>query len=99
MKGGGAAVSIAKDERDRLLASVQPKWNAEMDATCGKEMGDKLRALLAKYANSMTTTSTGWVFTPPALMVTCYVLFFATLPTVSWLLILMIFSMRRKMPT
>ncbi len=49
MKGGGAAVAIPADESDALIATVQGKWNEEMDNTCGSETGGKLRALYEKY--------------------------------------------------
>ena len=49
MKGGGAAVAIPADESDALIATVQDKWNEEMDSTCGGETGGKLRALFEKY--------------------------------------------------
>lgn len=49
MKGGGAAVSIPKEKTDALIASVRPQWDEELDKTCGKEMADKIRALIAKY--------------------------------------------------
>ena len=49
MSGGGSAVSLPKEKRDALLASIRPKWDAELDKTCGKETSDKIRALLAKH--------------------------------------------------
>lgn len=49
MKGRGSAVSTTKEETDRLIASVRPQWDEELDKTCGKETSDKIRALIAKY--------------------------------------------------
>lgn len=49
MKGGGAAVSITTDERNALLAEIEPKWAAEVDAACGPELAGQLRALFAKH--------------------------------------------------
>ncbi len=50
MKGGGAAVSISKEERMELIKSVQKKWDVEVDKACGKELGDKVRALFNEHA-------------------------------------------------
>ena len=50
MNGGGSAVSITKDERDQLLASIKPQWDAELDKTCGVPTANKIRALLSKYS-------------------------------------------------
>ena len=50
MKGGGAAVSISKDQRLKLIASVQSTWDKEVDKACGVELADKVRALFAKHA-------------------------------------------------
>ena len=49
MKGGGAAVAIPADQSDALISTVQDQWNEEMDATCGSELGDELRALYEEY--------------------------------------------------
>lgn len=49
MKGGGAAVSISTDQRNALLAEIEPKWAAEVDAACGPELAGKLRELFAKH--------------------------------------------------
>ncbi|KLN61729.1 C4-dicarboxylate ABC transporter substrate-binding protein [Kiloniella spongiae] len=49
MKGGGSARSLTEEERDMLLASIQPFWDKELTNTCGKETADKIRALLAKH--------------------------------------------------
>lgn len=51
MQGGGAAVSIDKDERMALINSVQADWDKEVDAACGKPLADKVRALFAKHAD------------------------------------------------
>lgn len=50
MKGGGAAVSISKDNRMTLIKSVQGKWDKEVDTACGGELAGKIRAVFAKYA-------------------------------------------------
>jgi len=49
MKGGGAAVSISGEERSALLAEIEPKWTAEVDAACGPALAGQIRALLAKH--------------------------------------------------
>ena len=49
MQGGGAAVSITTVQRDALLAEIEPKWAAEIDAACGPELAGQLRALFAKH--------------------------------------------------
>jgi len=51
MKGGGAAVSISKADRESLIKDVQSDWNKEVDAACGKPLADKVRALFAKHAS------------------------------------------------
>ena len=50
MKGGGSAVSITKAERDALIAEVEAKWRSEVDAACGPELANEIRALFAKHA-------------------------------------------------
>lgn len=50
MKGGGAAVSISRDERMRLIDSVQGNWDKEVDAACGAELAGQIRALFASHA-------------------------------------------------
>ena len=51
MKGGGAAVSITKDQRLSLIKFVQAKWDKnDVDPACGAELAGKIRALFAKYA-------------------------------------------------
>lgn len=49
MAGGGAAVSLSRDERVALLESVQAKWSAEVETACGPE---KARAILALFAEN-----------------------------------------------
>jgi TRAP-type C4-dicarboxylate transport system substrate-binding protein len=51
MKGGGAAVSISKDQQRELIDSVQSTWNKEVDEACGVERANKVRALFAKHAS------------------------------------------------
>lgn len=45
MQGAAAAVSIPEDERDRLIARVQPSWDKKVDAACGVGLADKFRDL------------------------------------------------------
>jgi TRAP-type transport system periplasmic protein len=49
MKGGGAAVSISTDDRNALIAEIEAKWAAEVDAACGPELAGKIRDLFAKH--------------------------------------------------
>lgn len=49
MKGGGAAVSISNAERTALLAAIEPKWTAEVDAACGPDLAGQIRALFAQH--------------------------------------------------
>lgn len=50
MRGGGQAVSISQDQRMALIDSVQGKWDEEVNAACGQEMADSIRALFAQHA-------------------------------------------------
>ncbi|MGB3176589.1 MAG: TRAP transporter substrate-binding protein DctP [Albidovulum sp.] len=50
MKGGGAAVSIPAEQRASLIASVKPKWDAEVDTACGADLADSIRSLLESHA-------------------------------------------------
>ncbi len=50
MKGGGAAVSIPKEQRMALINSVQSKWDKQVEAACGADLAGKIKALFAKYA-------------------------------------------------
>lgn len=49
MKGGGAAVSIPADERERLINSVQSEWDAEVNSGCGTDLANKIRALYRQH--------------------------------------------------
>jgi TRAP-type transport system periplasmic protein len=49
MKGGGAAVSISRDERDAMITEIEGKWAAEVDAACGPELAGQIRALFAQH--------------------------------------------------
>jgi TRAP-type C4-dicarboxylate transport system substrate-binding protein len=49
MKGGGAAVSLSRADREALLADIQPKWAAEVDAACGPELAGRIRDLFARH--------------------------------------------------
>ena len=48
MKGGGAAVSIPKEQRMSLINSVQKKWDVEVDKACGADMANQVRSLFVK---------------------------------------------------
>ncbi|ARE40623.1 TRAP-type C4-dicarboxylate transport system, periplasmic component [Rhodovulum sp. P5] len=50
MKGGGAAVSISKNKREELIASVQDKWNEEVSAACGPDLSGAILKLFANNA-------------------------------------------------
>ncbi|MBE0412762.1 TRAP transporter substrate-binding protein DctP [Yoonia sp.] len=50
MQGGGSAVSIAKNQRASLIASVKDKWDPTVDAACGADLAGDIRALLASNA-------------------------------------------------
>ncbi|MGI9298253.1 MAG: TRAP transporter substrate-binding protein DctP [Gammaproteobacteria bacterium] len=49
MQGGGAAVSIPRDERMQLIDSVQSAWDREVDDACGGELADKIRAIYRRH--------------------------------------------------
>ena len=50
MQGGGAAVSLSDDRRTRLIASVRPQWDEKVNAACGAEKANNIRALFKKHA-------------------------------------------------
>ena len=50
MKGGGAAVSLAKDKRESLVGNIQQKWNPTVQADCGAELSGKVLGLFKEYA-------------------------------------------------
>jgi TRAP-type transport system periplasmic protein len=49
MKGGGAAVSLSRADRDALLADIQPKWAEEVETACGPELAGQIRELFARH--------------------------------------------------
>ncbi|MFN7003463.1 MAG: TRAP transporter substrate-binding protein DctP [Roseinatronobacter sp.] len=49
MKGGGAAVSISRDERNAMISEIAAKWAEEVDAACGPELANQIRALFAQH--------------------------------------------------
>jgi TRAP-type C4-dicarboxylate transport system substrate-binding protein len=49
MKGGGAAVSISRDERNAMISEIAAKWTAEVDAGCGPDLANQIRALFARH--------------------------------------------------
>lgn len=49
MKGGGAAVSISRDEQTQLIGSVQSAWDKEVDGACGTDLADKIRGLYRRH--------------------------------------------------
>jgi TRAP-type C4-dicarboxylate transport system substrate-binding protein len=48
MKGGGAAVSIDRAERNAILTDIEAKWTAEVEAGCGPDLAAQIRALFAQ---------------------------------------------------
>lgn len=50
MQGGAAAVSVSDEERDSLIARVQPGWDKKVDAACGGGLADKFRELFRRNA-------------------------------------------------
>jgi TRAP-type C4-dicarboxylate transport system substrate-binding protein len=46
---GTTAVSLPQAERLRLIESAQEGWTDQWDDACGKDLADKVRALLQKY--------------------------------------------------
>lgn len=49
MKGGGAAVSISSEERNAMIAEIEAQWASEVDAACGPDMANQIRALFAQH--------------------------------------------------
>ncbi|MGY6694858.1 MAG: TRAP transporter substrate-binding protein DctP [Roseinatronobacter sp.] len=49
MKGGGAAVSISRDERNAMISEIAEKWTEEVDAACGPDLANQIRALFARH--------------------------------------------------
>ncbi len=49
MKGGGAAVSISRDERNAMISEIAEKWTGEVDAACGPDLANQIRALFAQH--------------------------------------------------
>lgn len=49
MKGGGAAVSISSEERNAMIAEIEARWASEVDAACGPDMANQIRALFAQH--------------------------------------------------
>lgn len=49
MKGGGSAVSITRAERNEMIAEIEAQWREEVDAACGPELADQIRALFARH--------------------------------------------------
>ncbi len=49
MKGGGAAVSISRDERNAMISEIAAKWTEEVDAACGPDLANQIRALFAQH--------------------------------------------------
>lgn len=50
MKGGGAAVSISREEQADLISSVQTAWDGEVNNACGADLADKIRALYDRHS-------------------------------------------------
>ena len=49
MKGGGAAVSISRAECNEMISEVEAAWRSEVDAACGPELAEEIRALFARH--------------------------------------------------
>lgn len=49
MKGGGAAVSISTAERNAMISEIAAKWTEEVDAACGPDLANQIRALFAQH--------------------------------------------------
>ncbi|MCC5966721.1 MAG: TRAP transporter substrate-binding protein DctP [Natronohydrobacter sp.] len=49
MKGGGAAVSISRAERNAMISEIAAKWTEEVDNACGPELAGQIRALFAQH--------------------------------------------------
>ena len=49
MKGGGAAVSISADERNSMISEIAAQWTGEVDAACGPDLANQIRALFAQH--------------------------------------------------
>ncbi|TRD23254.1 TRAP transporter substrate-binding protein DctP [Palleronia caenipelagi] len=50
MAGGGQAVSIPEDQRKDLIASVKDKWDMTVNESCGDDLAEQVRDLLASHA-------------------------------------------------
>ena len=50
MRGGGSAVSISDERRAELIDSVQGIWDEEVDNSCGADLAEQYRDLLAQHA-------------------------------------------------
>ena len=50
MQGGAQAVSISEEERDDLIARVQPGWDKKVDAACGADLAEQFRDLFRNNA-------------------------------------------------
>lgn len=49
MKGGGAAVSISRAERNAMISEIEEKWRGEVDQACGPELAGKIRELFSRH--------------------------------------------------
>jgi TRAP-type transport system periplasmic protein len=49
MKGGGAAVSISGSERNEIISEIEAKWRDEVEAACGPDLAEQIRALFAQH--------------------------------------------------
>jgi len=50
MQGGGAAISLAADQRAALLSTVKETWDTTVNEACGPELAGQIRDLLASHA-------------------------------------------------
>lgn len=49
MRGGGAAVSISREERNAMISEIEALWASEVDAACGPDLAGQIRALFAQH--------------------------------------------------
>ena len=49
MQGGGAAVSISKDEQEKLIGSVRTAWDKEVNGACGNALANQIRDLYRRH--------------------------------------------------
>ena len=50
MRGGGSAVSIPRAERAAMIAEIEARWSAVVEAACGPDLAAQIRALFARHS-------------------------------------------------